>query len=321
MVSVNDSIVFDDAQPGNGATYIDLAMEYALIFATLVPLSGGALASVTTYQFRRFYLNPTFDTWKLKYNKVYPSVPAVTNEIIALTKCTLTTIMLLAFSVQLGIHGYNGLFDVRKATIKDNVVNFIISFWAVDFYSYFYHFIGHKIPEAWTIHRFHHKFFNPTPFGVIADDCLDQLIRAMPLLFLPLAIDTLNWVVLSSVFALDMYYGVLLHGGHENVPARKVADFFEKLCGVDIINTPLNHYLHHAISGGSTPKYCGFYVTLWDKLFGSEDKDNLAKMLTGIGSRTEAEFKKIELPEYSALGTIDHWKDVAKEARKGTKED
>ena len=36
----------------------------------------------------------------------------------------------------------------------------------VDFYSYFYHFVGHKVPAAWSIHRFHHKFYNPTPFGV-----------------------------------------------------------------------------------------------------------------------------------------------------------
>ena len=36
----------------------------------------------------------------------------------------------------------------------------------------------------------------------------------------------------------------------------QVADFFEGLLGgVDLVNTPLNHYLHHAISGGSTPKY------------------------------------------------------------------
>merc|ERR1712070_592413 len=159
----------------------------------------------------------------------------------------------------------------------ENVTNFIISFWVVDFYSYAYHLLGHKVPECWAIHRFHHKFYNPTPFGVIADDMGDQLARAMPLLFLPLMLPTLNWLVLSGVFALDLYYGVLLHSGHENMTARKVANYVEGLVGTDLVNTPLNHFLHHAISGGSTPKYCGFYVTLWDKLFGSEDKENLHK--------------------------------------------
>ena len=37
-----------------------------------------------------------------------------------------------------------------RAYVQDNVVNFAIAFWVFDFYSYFYHFIGHKIPEAWA---------------------------------------------------------------------------------------------------------------------------------------------------------------------------
>ena len=292
---------------GQSATAVDLVTEYLMLCAVLTPLSCGAMAAVTISHFRRLYLNPTFDTWKLKFNKVYPTVPAVTNEIYALSKATLATVLLLAFSAQLGRHGYNSLFDLTKATATQNAVNFIICFWAVDFYSYAYHLVGHKIPEAWAIHRFHHKFWNPTPFGVIADDCVDQVVRAMPLLFLPLLIDTLNAAVLASVFALDLYYGVLLHSGHENRTARTVAIFFQGLTGTDIINTPLNHFLHHAISGGSTPKYCGFYVTLWDKLFGSEDKENLQKFLHGLETRTVEEFAKTNLPDYGVMGNLGYW--------------
>ena len=82
-------------------------MEYLVILAVLAPLSCASLFSVTTYQFRRLYLKPTFETWRLKYNKKYPTVPDVTNEIIALTKCILATALLLALSVQLGVHGYS----------------------------------------------------------------------------------------------------------------------------------------------------------------------------------------------------------------------
>ena len=305
---VNGSAVTTTGFLGKSTSLTEVMVEYLAVFAILIPLTVTAMASITIYQFRRFYLHATFDTWKLKFNKKYPTVADVTNEIVALSKCTLATIALLALSVQLALYGYSSLFDLGKATWKQNIVNFAISFWVVDFYSYFYHFIGHKIPEAWAIHRFHHKFYNPTPFGVIADDCLDQVVRAMPLLFLPLTLDTLNWVVLSAVFTCDMYYGILLHSGHENVPARKIANFFERATGgTDLINTPLNHFLHHAISGGSTPKYCGFYITLWDKLFGSEDKESLEKFMKGLETRTEAEFKTIELPQYGQLGNISHW--------------
>jgi sterol desaturase/sphingolipid hydroxylase (fatty acid hydroxylase superfamily) len=292
---------------GHSTGPMELMIEYLMIFAILVPLTGGAMATVTMFQFRRMYLHANFDTWKLKFNPKYPTVLAVTQEIFALTICTIATLALLAVSVQLGMHGYNSLFDVTKATASQNIINFAIAFWAVDFYSYAYHLLGHKIPEAWAIHRFHHKFSNPTPFGVIADDMVDQVVRAMPLLFLPLLMGTLNWVVLSAVFTCDLYYGVLLHSGHENLTARKVANFFEGITGTDIINTPLNHYLHHAISGGSSPKYCGFYVTLWDKLFGSEDKQNLEKFMKGLETRTKEEYAKVEIPNYEILGSASYW--------------
>ena len=41
---------------GASETYAEFAIEYALIFLVLVPLTGGALASVTTYQFQRLYV-------------------------------------------------------------------------------------------------------------------------------------------------------------------------------------------------------------------------------------------------------------------------
>jgi len=292
---------------GKSTTPTEFAIEYLVLFLVLVPLTGGSLGGVTIYHFRQLYLTPTFDTWKLKFNKRYPTVNDVSNEIVALTKCTLATIALLCVSVQLGLYGYNSLFDLNKATPKQNVVNFLISFWVVDLYSYLYHYFGHKIPQAWSIHRFHHKFYNPTPFGVIADDMLDQVVRAMPLLFLPLTLSTLNFPTLSAVFVLDMYYGTLLHSGHANGPAAKVANMVESVTSVDLINRPLNHFLHHAISGGSTPKYCGFYVTIWDKLFGTEDKESLKGFLTGLESRTLKEFNTIALPDYYELAKTSHW--------------
>ena len=55
---------------------------------------------------------------------------------------------------------------------------------------------------------------------VIADDMLDQVVRAMPLLFLPLALPTLNWLVLSAVptwanFPLTLSLALLCPGCHE----------------------------------------------------------------------------------------------------------
>ena len=302
--------------------------EYVAVFAVLLPIGCGALGGVSIYQFRQMYLQPTYETWRLKYNREYPSVEAVTKEIVFLAWSTVATQALLAVSVQLGLNGYNGLFwqnspESDAFSVWVNLRNFALAFSAVDLYSYLYHWAGHRYAVCWDVHRWHHKFFNPTPFGVIADDCLDQVLRAMPLLFLPLVIPTLNVAVLGLVFAFDLWYGILLHGGHENLTARHIADACERVAGTDVINTPLNHFLHHAISGRSSPVYCGFYVTCWDKLFRTENKAALQRYLDDIYThdkrgavtgfvRTQRDFDILKaqgkIPDYSTLGTLAHWR-------------
>ena len=48
-------------------------------------------------------------------------------------------------------------------------------------------------------------------------------------------------------------------------------------------------------------------MTLWDELFGSEDKENLQKFLHGLETRTEEEFAKTNLPDYGVMGNLGYW--------------
>ena len=54
-----------------------------------------------------------------------------------------------------------------------------------DFFEFVHHRLGHTIDLCWKAHRIHHRFSNPTPFGVIDDDYLDQFVRPFPLIILP----------------------------------------------------------------------------------------------------------------------------------------
>ena len=66
------------------------------------------------------------------------------------------------------------------------------------------------------MHRHHHVFANPTPFSVISDEAVDQLVRTAPLLLIPLAVPT-NMDLLFAQFAVLFYaYGVYLHWGFES---------------------------------------------------------------------------------------------------------
>ena len=64
-------------------------------------------------------------------------------------------------------------------------ISFFISWLFVDFFEFMYHRLGHTIDAFWNVHKFHHQFYNPTPFAVIAEDYIDQIIGASPLFVLP----------------------------------------------------------------------------------------------------------------------------------------
>eukprot|EP01037_Dinobryon_pediforme_P024406 gene24406-26193_t len=56
---------------------------------------------------------------------------------------------------------------------------------------------------TWVLH--HHRFYNPSPFAVIADEYLDQFVRTWPMVILP-AITPINMDLLFVIFA-TLFYG------------------------------------------------------------------------------------------------------------------
>ncbi|CAF4850244.1 unnamed protein product, partial [Rotaria socialis] len=152
-----------------------------------------------------------------------------------------------------------------------------------------------------SLAKSHHQFFNPTPFAVIADEYLDQFVRALPLLILP-ALIPVNMDLLFFQFATFFYgYGIYLHWGHE---------FSYPDAHHPIINTSFQHYLHHAISIKNQPYHTGFYFKIWDQLFGSvypREKCFCIKCQKEKGQRTHDEFEKLEKPDYSILLNWNFW--------------
>ncbi|CAF1089303.1 unnamed protein product [Rotaria sordida] len=74
--------------------------------------------------------------------------------------------------------------------------------------------MGHTIDMLWNVHKSHHQFYNPTPFAVIAEDYVDQIVGASPLVFIP-ALVPINMDLLFFQFAIFFYgYGVYLHWVH-----------------------------------------------------------------------------------------------------------
>lgn len=114
-------------------------------------------------------------------------------------------------------------------------------------------------------------FSKPFSFQVIADDWIDQLARASPLLVFPLIMPVnmdmyenlsllLSHCRLFFTYAAFFYgYGIFLHFGHE-------VDYPD--AHHPVLNTSYQHYFHHARSIKNKPYYTGFMFKLWDQLFG-----------------------------------------------------
>jgi len=271
------------------------------------------LTAVSGYTFWVYYANPTYEKWIHKSNPKYPSAEDVRLEITQMLKGMVTATFCPALSIYLAQTKTSRAF----CGWKDSDGNYygplsqfamFIGIWLVtDFFEFFYHYLGHQFASLWKHHRFHHKFYNPSPFAVIADEYVDQFIRSSPLLWIPL-LAPINMDLMFLQFGIFFYgYGTYLHWGHEH-PALSADN--------PVINTSFQHYLHHAVSQRRTTYHCGFFLKIWDQLFGTtydhnapDSKCKPAEYAVKAGKRSREEWEKIkkDLPDYSVLLKPSFW--------------
>jgi len=186
-----------------------------------------------------------------------------------------------------------------------HLATFAVVLVASDFWEFFYHWLGHKYKVFWNQHKHHHVFFNPSPFAVIADEFVDQFVRAGPLLLFPL-LAPINIDLMFFEYAVFFYiYGCYLHWGYE-------LDYPD--AHHPVFNTAFQHYCHHAKAIIGKPYHCGFFFKIWDNLFGSVYRQECfcVKCERAKGNRSEELFKQVVVPDYSILLKPSFWcqKDV-----------
>ena len=102
--------------------------------------------------------------------------------------------------------------------------------------------------------------------------------------------------------AFFYFYGVYLHCGYE----LEYPDAHHP-----ILNTSFQHMCHHSKSLNKLPYHTGFFLKIWDNLFGSvyDKKCFCAKCAREEGLREEKDWKKYssEKPDYSKLLELKTW--------------
>jgi len=143
---------------------------------------------------------------------------------------------------------------------------------------------------------------------VIADEAMDNIIRAMPLLILQF-LRPINLDILYYTFTVFFYsYGVYLHSGYE-IDDYVPSDHW-------LINTSFQHYIHHAAGTRSRAYHCGFFIKLWDNAFGTvyDGKPCHAAAQRAEGKRSRELWDKqcAKFPNYDLLFSWNFWRNPKK---------
>lgn len=284
--------------------FLLLWMAYAAF--VYVVLTGSSIAAFCYY-----YVYPTYDKWRFKTNPKYPSPTYVLGELFLGGILGPPSVSLVA-----AIH----LFLVANGTLKhhcDTPVTWSYRLFSAlfviivtDLYEWGWHYLGHWMDNLWVVHKHHHKYYNPTPFGTVADWPVDNFMRSLYVV----VVNLVSFCLIGMPLDLDMVYfatgfftmgwGMYLHTGHELASIPHDHPF---------LNTSYQHYVHHAISVKNKPYHTGFFVKLWDNLAGSVYKGSQvipAVEDQKLGNRSRERWEKEvlpNLPDYSVLLSPRWW--------------
>ncbi|MEO1112235.1 MAG: sterol desaturase family protein [Pseudomonadota bacterium] len=137
----------------------------------------------------------------------------------------------------------------------------IVTFFALDFAVWGQHVASHKIPIFWRIHRVHH-----------ADSEVDATtaLRFHPIeILLSFIWKGLVIVALGGPVEAVLVFEIVLNAsavfGHANV---RIPLWLDKLLRLVIV-TPDMHRVHHSVIRRETDSNYGFYLSIWDRMFGT----------------------------------------------------
>ncbi|WP_370476585.1 sterol desaturase family protein [Tamlana flava] len=142
--------------------------------------------------------------------------------------------------------------------IPSSFILYGVAFVALDFASYLYHLLNHRINVLWNQHVIHHSSeeFN---LACAIRRPVSNIIAFFPLLLVPAAIFGVPHEVISALFPIHVFAQFWYHTKH--IGKLGILEY--------IIVTPSQHRVHHAINEEYIDKNLGAIFCVWDRLFGT----------------------------------------------------
>lgn len=142
--------------------------------------------------------------------------------------------------------------------INNNLIIYIIAFFALDFAGYWVHRLQHVANFFWNGHIVHHSSeeFN---LACALRQSISAIVKTFAIFLLPAALLGVPAQVIAIVAPLHLFAQFWYHTQHIGRMG-----FLEK-----IIVTPSHHRVHHAINAEYIDKNYGQIFIFWDKWFGT----------------------------------------------------
>ena len=148
----------------------------------------------------------------------------------------------------------------------------LTSFIALDFTRFFQHYLFHKIPFLWRVHKVHHSAEVLTPLTLYRTHPVESVVSAFRRVivvgvisgfFIFHAQSTIDAYAILGVNAFDFafnFFGSNLRHSHVWLSFGPLNHIFI---------SPAQHQVHHSRAEKHIDKNLGFALSLWDKLFGT----------------------------------------------------
>ena len=141
----------------------------------------------------------------------------------------------------------------------------IIGFLLLDLAIYGQHVVTHKVPILWRLHRVHHADEDVDLTTGLRFHPIEILLSALFKGVIVLALGIEPWVVLLFEAVLNAS-AVYTHG---NLALPEKLDRVLRW----IFCTPDMHRVHHSVIREETDSNYGFFLSIWDRAFGTYRKD------------------------------------------------
>lgn len=153
------------------------------------------------------------------------------------------------------------LWNVRFLTIENNWMYWAALVLSIDFSMYWLHRLEHYCRLFWAVHVTHHSAEHMNATVEFRSSVFQPLYRFI--FFLPLALLGFQPIDIFFVFSLMQVWGLFVH-----------TELINKLGPLEyFMVTPSHHRVHHASNVKYLDKNMGFFFIIWDKMFGTFQKE------------------------------------------------